>query len=154
MNQADLELRGLSIGEECTMVRNGVHANTKDLAVLAKRQLSLQVYVSTEPGGDQVAGLVLDPLHRTFEQDGREDRNHIPRIHRHFVAETAAQVRRDDADHVFGNLGHHGHRSTHDVWSLARHVDGEFRSCPIVIGYRAAGLDRTRVRARIVQLEL
>ena len=74
------------------MIGVGVHTNAKDLAVLSQRQLTPQIDVTTESGRDQIAGLVLDPLHGTFEEDRRQNRYHIPGIDRDLVAEATTEV--------------------------------------------------------------
>src|SRR5487761_817290 len=73
VHQADLELARLGIGEERPVVGVGVHPDGEDLAVPAQCHLAVQVYVPREPGGDEVAGLVLDPLHRPLQQDRGQD---------------------------------------------------------------------------------
>ena len=148
VHQADLELARLGVGEERAVVGVGVHPHAEDLAVLAQRHLALEVDVAAEAGGDQVAGLVLDPLHRPLEQDRGEDRHDVARVDRHLVAEAAAEVGRDDADHVLGQLGDQRHGGPDDVRRLGGHVDGELGRRPVEVGDRAAALDRRRVRAR------
>ena len=154
VHQADLELRRLGVGEEGPVIGQRLHPDPEDPAVLAQRQLAVEVDVPGEPGGDQVPGAVLDPLHRALQQDRRQDRGHIARVDRHLVAEPAAEVRGDDADHVLGQLGDQCHRRPDDVRSLGGHVDGQLRRRPVEVGDRAAALQRRRVRARVVQVEL
>ena len=153
MHQADLELAGLGVGEERAVVGVGVHADAEDLAVLAQRQLALEVDVAGEAGRDQVAGAVLDPLHGTLGEDRGEDRDDVARVDRHLVAETAAQVGGDDPDHVLGQLGHQRDGRPDDVRRLRGHVDGQLVGGPVEVGDRAAALQRRGVRARVVQLE-
>ena len=133
---------------------DGVHPDAEDLAVPAQRQLAVQVDVAGEPGRDQVAGPVLDPLHRPLQQDRGEDRHDVAGVDRHLVAEAAAEVGRDDPDHVLGQLGHQRHRGPDDVRRLRGHVDGQLRGRPVEVGDRPAALDRRGVRARVVQVEL
>ncbi len=154
VQQPDLELARLGVGEERAMVGVTVHPHAEDLAVLAQRHLAVQVHVPREPGRDQVAGLVLDPLHRPLQQDRGQDGADIAGIDRHLVAEAAADVRRDDPDHVLGQLGDQRDRGADDVRRLRRHVHRELGRGPVVVRDRAAALDRRRVRARIVQLQL
>ena len=153
MHQADFELARLGIGKERAMVGVGVHAHAQNAAVPAQRHLALEVDVAAESGGDEVPALVLDPLDGAFEQDRSPDRHHVARIHRHLVPETAAEVGRDDADHVLGQLGHHCHCGPDDVRRLGSHVHGELRGRPVEVGDRTAGLDGRRVRARVVHLD-
>ena len=75
VHQPDLELARLGVGEERAVVGVGVHPDAEDLAVLAQRQLAVEVDVAGEAGRDQVAGPVLDPLHRALEQDRGQDRH-------------------------------------------------------------------------------
>jgi hypothetical protein len=154
VHQADLELARLRVGEERAVVGVGVHPEAEDLAVPAQRHLALEVDVAREPGGDEVAGLVLDPLHRALEQDRGQDRADVAGVDRHLVAEAAADVGRDDPDHLLGDLGHHRDRGPDDVRRLAGHVDGELRGGPVEVGDRAAALDRRRVAAGVVQFQL
>ena len=106
VHEADLELRGLGVGEEGPVVGEGLHPHPEDPTVLAQRQLAFEVDVTGEASGDQVAGAVLDPFHRTFEEDRSQDRGDVAGIHGDLVAEPAADVRRDDPDHVLGKLRH------------------------------------------------
>ena len=154
VHQPDLELAGLRVGEEGAVVGVGVHPDAEDLAVLAQRQLAVEVDVAGEAGGDQVARAVLDPLHRPLGEDRGQDRHHVARVDRHLVAEAAAEVGADDPDHVLGQLGHQRHRGADDVRRLGGHVDGQLLRRPVEVGDRAAALHRRGVRARVVQLEL
>ena len=93
VQQPDLELAGLGVGEERAVVGVAAHPDAEDLAVVAQRHLAVEVDVAGEPGRDQVAGLVLDPLHRALEQDRGQDRAHVTRVDLDLVAEAAADVR-------------------------------------------------------------
>ena len=131
-----------------------MHPHAEDLAVVAQRHLAFEVDVAPEPGGDQVAGLVLDPLDGSLEQNRREDRRDVAGVHRDLVAETAPEIGGDDADHVLGDLGHERHCCADDVWRLGRHVDGELATVArSIVGDRSAGLDRRRVRPRVVHVD-
>ena len=153
VHQADLELAGLRVREERAVVSVGADPHPEDLAVLPQRHLAVQVDVPGEAGRDEVAGLVLDPLHRPLQQDRGQDRADVAGIHRHLVAEPAADVRGDDPDHVLGQLGDQRYRGPDDVRRLGGHVHGELGRGPVEVRDRPAALDRTRVRARVVQLE-
>ena len=153
MQQPHLELARLGVGEERALVGDGVHADGEDLAVGAQGHLRVEVHVAAEARGGQVAGLVLDPLHRLAEQDRGQDPGDVARVDRHLVAEAAADVGRHDPDHVLGQLGHERHGRADDVRRLGGHVHGELAGARVVVGDRAAALDRRRVAARVVQLE-
>ena len=136
------------------MVGVGVHPDAEDLAVLAQRQLTVEVDVAGEAGRDQVARAVLDPLHRPLGEDRGQDRHHVARVDGHLVAEAATEVGADDPDHVLGQLRHQRHGGADDVRRLGGHVDGQLLRRPVEVGDRAAALHRRGVRARVVQLEL
>jgi hypothetical protein len=87
VEQPDLELAGLSVREERAVVAVRVEAHTEDLAVLAQRELTVEVHVAREAGRDEVTRLVLDPFDRPPEQDGAQDRAHISRVDGDLVAE-------------------------------------------------------------------
>ena len=95
---------------------------------------------------------VLSSIHFTgpLEQDRGQDRADVAGVDRHLVAEAAADVGRDDPDHLLGDLGHHRDRGADDVRRLGGHVDGELGGGPVEVGDRAAALDRRRVAARVV----
>ena len=154
VHQADLELARLRVGEEGAVVGVGVHPDAEDLSVAAQRHLALEVDVPRETGGDEVARLVLDPLHRALKQDRGQDRADVSGVDGHLVAEAAADVGRDDPDHVLGEFGHHRDRGADDVRRLGGHVDGELRGRPVEVRDGAAALDRRRVAPRVVQLQL
>ena len=131
-----------------------MHPHAEDPAVLAQRQLAVEVDVAREAGRDQVSGAVLDPLHRALGEDRGQDRHHVAGVDRHLVAEPAAEVGGDDPDLVLGQLGDQGDRGAHDVGSLGGHVDRELAGGPVEVGDRAAALHRRGVRPRVVQRDL
>ncbi len=145
MHEPDLELARLRIGEEGTVIGDRVHAHPEDLAVLAEGQLTLEIHIATESRRDEVAGLVLDPLHRTLSEDGGQDRDDVAGVDGHLVAESTTEVRGHDADHVLGELGHHGDRGPNDVRGLRRHVDRELARRPVVVRDGTAWLQRGRM---------
>ena len=69
VHQADLELAWLGVGEKGSVIGVCVHAHTKYLPVISQSHLPAQIDVATEACRDEVACLVLYPLHRAFEQD-------------------------------------------------------------------------------------
>ena len=93
MHEPDLELARLRIREEGAMIGVGVHSYAEDSSVLSHCHLAAQVDVTPETGRDQVAALVLDPFHRTFEKNRREDRGDVARIDGNLVAETTPEIR-------------------------------------------------------------
>ena len=104
--------------------------------------------VAREPGRHQVLGAVLDPLHRPAGQHRARDRADVAGIDRDLVAEAAADVGRDDADLVLGQPGDRRVQRAMGVRRLRRAPHGELAADGVVVGDRAAGLHRRRVRAR------
>ena len=92
---------------EYTEERSAAVAQAGDAAVGRGGELARHVIVARERGSRDVLEAVLDPLHRSLGEDGGEDRDDVARVHRHLVAEAAAEVGRHDADHVLGKLGNH-----------------------------------------------
>ncbi len=152
VEQADLELGRLGVGEEAAVVGVGVDPDGLDLAVLADGGVAVEVDVPGVPGGDQVAGLVLDPLHRAGEQDRAQDGDDVAGVHRHLVAEAAAQVGGDDPDHVLGELGHQGDGGADDVRRLGGQVDRQLAGGGVVVADDRHVLDRARVGAGVVDV--
>ena len=90
---------------------------------LVTRELALHVVVACEPRGDEVLGAGLDPLHRPPDHERRRGGDHVARVHRHLVAETAADVGADDPDVLLGQSGDHREHGAVRVRCLRRHVD-------------------------------
>ena len=113
--------------------------------------------VARERVGLDVLGAVLDPLDRMSGEDRRADREHVPRIHRHFAAETAADVGGDHADPLLGEpevTRDERDHSADRVGRLGRHPDGELAVYLVEARNHAAGLDRGDVDPRDVDVLL
>src|SRR6516165_4582017 len=87
------------------MVGDGVTAQTGHSAVLGRGDLNVHVEVTRKSGGREVLDPVFGPFHRPPGDDGGDDRTDIARVSADLVAETAADVGRDDMDLVLGDLG-------------------------------------------------
>jgi len=131
-----------------------VDAKALDLAPVVDGQLALEVHVPGETGGDEVAGLVLDPLDRPADEDRRQRGDDVAGIDGDLVAEPSADVGGDDPDHVLGQLRHQRHRGADDVGRLRGHVDRQLGGGRVVVGDAAAALDRRRVRPGVEAVEL
>ena len=152
-NSPALHLRRLGVGEEGAVVGQHLHAQA-DHPVALERQLAVHVVVAGEAGGDQVAGAVLDPLDGLAEQQ-RGGRGHdVAGVDRHLVAEPAADVRRDDPDLVLGQAGDHREQRAVGVRRLRGHVDRRLAGGRVDVRHAAAALERRRVAARVVGVEL
>ena len=129
------------------------HADRGHLPLVRERELALHVEVAREAGRDQVAGAVLDPLHRAPDQQRRGGRDDVAGVHGHLVAEAAAEVRRDDPDLVLGEPGDEREDRPVRVRRLRGHVDRRLAGRRVDVGDAAAALERRRVRARVERLE-
>jgi hypothetical protein len=78
--------------------------------------------------------------------------DHIARVHRHLVAEAAADVAADDADLALGNARQHRDDGAHDVRRLRREVHRELPGRLVERRHAAAGFQRARVHARVEDL--
>ncbi len=139
--------RGVGGGVEGAVIGSGRHAQGGHRAVGPGADLHVHVVVAREPGARQVLGSRLDPLHRPPELQRADDGADVPGIHRHLVAEAAADVRRDDSDLVLGDAGDDGDGSSIDVGRLRGHVERE-PSHRVELGDTAARLEWRRVAAR------
>ena len=153
VEQARLALRRLGVGEEGAVVGEQLHAQSGHPVAL-HRQLALHVVVPGEARGDQVAGAVLDPLDRLSDQERGGRGHHVAGVDRHLVAEAAADVGRDDPDLVLGQPGHHREQRAVRVRCLRGHVDRGLAGGGVHVRHAAAALERRRMAARIVRLEL
>ena len=93
------ELRRLRRRVERAVVGDDVDAQAGDLPVLGA-DLALHEVVAGEARGHEVLRAILDPLHRHAGDDRAGDRAHVAGVDRHLVAETPADVRAADPDHV------------------------------------------------------
>ena len=152
MEEADLELGRLGVGEERALVRDEGGAQAGDPAVL-DRQLAVHVVVAREPGRDQVSRAVLDPLHRPAEQERGRRGHDVAGVDRHLVAEAAADVGRDDTDVLLRQARHEGEQRPDRMRRLRGHVDRGLAGRRVDVRHAAAALERRRVAARIVRVE-
>ena len=143
-NRPDLELRGLRVGVERALVRQQRGPKPEHRAVVLERHLAVHVVVAREPGRDQVLRALLDPLHRVAQQERGGGRHHVAGVHRHLVAEPAADVGRDDPDLLLGQPGHEREHRADRVGRLRGHVDGGLAGGGVDVGDAAARLQRRR----------
>ena len=101
------------------------------------------------PGVDVVAavdgrlvilGAVLGPFHRAPQLHGRKAHQCLVRVARDLAAEPATHLRRDHADAMLGQLGHHRQEKAMNVRVLARDPAGELTGAGIVARARGARL--------------
>jgi hypothetical protein len=149
VEEAGRILRRLRGGVEGAVVGEHVGADGQDAAVPGGGDLAVHVVVAGERGGHEVFGAVLHPFHRPTGDDGADDRADVARIDADLVAEAAADVRRDDPDLVLGDAGDKRVEGAVCVRRLGGLVQRELAVDRVVVGDRAAGLHRRRVRARI-----
>jgi len=64
----------------------------EDPGLGVQRELAVHPEVPGEPGGQQVAGAVLDPPHGPAQEERRGDGDDVAGIQRHLVAEGSADV--------------------------------------------------------------
>ena len=150
--QAGRELGRIGRGIGRAVVGEGLDAQRRHLAVLVGGQLGVHVVVAREGVGLQVLGAVLDPLDRATRGQGGDDGAHVARIDRHLAAEAAADIRRDDADLVLGDLRHQREHGANGVRRLGGHPHRQLAADAVEAGDAAARLDRGDVDARDVDV--
>ena len=115
-------LAGIGRRVERAVIGRRRDVQRRDLAVGGRADLHVHVVVAGEAGARQVLGARLDPLDRPSDLQRADDRADVSGIHRHLVAEAAAEIRRDDVDLVLGDAGDERERRAIDVRRLRRHV--------------------------------
>ena len=100
---------------------------------------------------DEVLAPPLDPLHRLPEaqRDGRDQELLV--VHGALRAEAAAHVGREDPDLLGWKAQGHGHRVPDEIGVLGRRPDHEGAGLRVRVGEDAAGLDRHRGDAGMVE---
>ena len=122
------------------------------LPCLVGGQLGVDVIVAGERVRLQVLAAILDPLDRSTGGQRGHDGAHVARVDRHFAAEPAADIGRDDADLVLGDLGDQREHGPNRVRRLGRHPHGQLAADLVEAGDAAARLDRGDVDARDVDV--
>ena len=131
--------RGDEVGAEVGP-QPGAHGEHRPVGV--ERQLHLGLHAAALVGGEEVLEPVLGPLHRPVERDrGDRDRGHL-RCGRALAAERAADVGHDDPDRVVGTVERVGELRERAVRVLGRAPQGQPVRARVVLGDRAACLDR------------
>ena len=145
VEQAGLELRGLGVGEERALVGQQRCPQSEHGAVALERERSGHVVVAGEPGGDEVLGTLLDPLHRVPQQERRGRGHDVAGVHRHLVAEAAADVGRHDPDLLLRQARDEREHRADRVRRLRRHVDRHLAGRGADVRDASARLERRRV---------
>src|SRR5215469_3708821 len=100
------------------MIGDGVTAQTSHSAVFGRGDLNIHVEVARKSSGRKILDPIFGPLHRPPGDDGSDDRTDITGVSADLVAETAANVGRNDMDPVLGNLGNQRAHGADDVRRL------------------------------------
>ena len=118
--QAGRPFGGIGAGVERAVVGDGVAPQPGDFAVLGSGDFDVHVEVARKRGGRKIFNPILDPFDRPSGDDRSDDRTNVSGIGSDFVAETAADIWRDDVDLVLGNFRNQGTDGANDVWRLER----------------------------------
>ena len=153
MEQADLELRGLRVSVERSLVGEQRGPQPEHRPVVLEGQLPVHMEIAGEAGADEVLRAVLDPLDRPTEQERRGRCHHVSRVHRHLVPEAAAEVGGDDPDVLLREPGDQREHGSDRVRRLRGHVDRRLSGGPVHVRDAPARLERCRVRPRIERVE-
>ena len=148
-----LQMVGWASEKKAPLSERSFDAQTGDPPVL-ERQLAAHVVVAGEAGRDEVAGAVLDPLHRPADQERGRRGDDVAGVDRHLVPEAAAQVGRDDPDLVLGQARDERKERPVRVRGLRGHVDRRLARRRVDVRDAAAALERRRVAAGIERLQI
>jgi hypothetical protein len=105
-------------------------------------KLDIHVIVARESRRGEILGTGLDPLDRPPELQRANDRADVAGVDRHFVAEAAANVWRDDVDLVLRNTGHQRERGPVNVRRLGGNVELQ-PAHGVEVSHTAARLERS-----------
>jgi hypothetical protein len=147
--QAGGPLARVGAGVEGAVVGDGVAAQRRHPAVLGGGDFHLHVEVACKRRGRKVLDAILDPFHRPSSHDRCDDRADVARIGSDLVAESAADVGRNDVDLVLGDLRDQRADGADDVRRLERAPERELALDLVERGNALAGLERAGVYARI-----
>ncbi len=147
MEEAGRVLRRLRGRVERAVVGEHVDPQRADPPVAVGGDLPAHQVVAREAGRREVLGPVLHPLHRVAGDDRGDDRADVAGVDRHLVAEAAADVGRDHLDLVLGQAGDDRVERAVRVRRLRRAPQPQLAGDGVVVGDRAARLQRRRVHA-------
>ena len=139
-------LRRIGGGIEGTVVGRRRDVQRRHAPIGRRADLNVHVVVAREARARQVLGPCLDPLHRPPDLERADDRADVARVHRHLVAEAAAEVRRDDVDLVLGDAGDERQRRAVHVRRLRRDVELQ-PTHRVEVRHAAARLERRGMTA-------
>ena len=157
VEEAGRELRRIGRRIGVAVVGDRPDLEARDLAVLRRAHLGVDVVVASERVGLEVLRAVLDPLDRLADQERRGDGEDVPRIDGDLAAEPAADVVGLHPDVLLGDRQAGSRRDERDdrpdrVRRLAGHVQRELLADRVPVGDAAAGLDRGDVDPRDVDV--
>ena len=136
------------------MIGQCIDTQRLDGSIFIGGYLRLDVIVAPKAGAAQVLGTVLDPFHGLAGGQRSYYRAHVAGIDGYLVAETATDIRRDDANAVFRQTGDNGKQCANRVRSLRSHPERQLTRRLLIVGHAAAGLNGSWVNARDVHLLL
>ena len=115
--------RDQAIGHIGAVVVNAVAAHRQQPPLLIGRNLDIPQLIALLRSRQEMLGPVLDPFDRTPKRLRRERDRNLFRIHRAFRSETAAHIRRDDADGTLVAAQMRSHETADHVRRLRRGPD-------------------------------
>jgi hypothetical protein len=93
-------------------------------------------------GREQVLAPVADPSNRSFKHPRQRRNRDLLGIDRRLRAEAAADIARDHADEMLGQVEMERQRAAHQARTLCRRVEGQLAGAGIVLGDASARFDR------------
>ena len=108
---------------EGAVISSGRHVQRRDASVGCRADLHVHMVVARKARARQVLSSGLDPLDGTSQLERADDRTDIARVHRHLVAEAAADVGRNYVNLVFGDSSDDASRRAIHVRRLRCHIE-------------------------------
>ena len=142
-----LERRGPRIDRIGADVADHVGAQRKNMAVAVERQFGVDDLVEALAAGGEFFQAIAGPFDRALQVPGRGADENLLGIERALAAKTAADVWRDHADTLAGNIECRRQCVAHDAGHLRRRMQGQRVAARLVFGETGAWLDRHRALA-------
>ena len=146
-------LGGLGACVRVSFVLEYANLEGSQLAVLGPH-LRRHVVITAEGIRCQVVGSILNPFDRLPRGQSRHDGAHVPWVHVHLAAESASDVRGDEANLVLWQLGDEGEHGSDGVGGLRGDPEGQLPGDLVHLGDATARLDGRHVEAREVDVLL
>ena len=122
-----------------------------DLRVAVDRDLEIPDLISLLRGGDEMLAAILDPFHRTLEQDRNKSDDELLGIENQLGPEPSPNVGRDDANGFLLASEHFSDQAHCGMWRLRGAPDRQLILDRIVDGHASPAFNRLASAPRLLK---